>query len=58
MNAQTDTKMYKNVYTGSVDTREGWYYETEDGTVENAVDRGEVVEVEWNEKDESWVETA
>ena len=50
-------QMYMNVATGSVDTKDGWDYELEDGTTVNAVDRGEVVPVEWSEKDEYWVES-
>jgi hypothetical protein len=39
---------YMNEATGSVDTYDGWWYEDEDGNEVNAVDKGEVVEVEWN----------
>ena len=39
---------YMNEATGSVDTYENWWYEDEDGNKVNAVDKGEVVEVEWN----------
>jgi hypothetical protein len=52
-------KMYINLKTGSVDTRDGWNYQTENGQAVNAVDRGEVVEVvkgisgEWVEKSAS-----
>lgn len=49
-------KMYMNAETGSIGTHDDWDYELEDGTVVNAVDRGEVVLVEWSEKDEYWVE--
>lgn len=38
-------KYYMNVATGSVDTKENWDYENEDGETVNAVDLGEVVEV-------------
>jgi len=38
-------KAYMNIHTGSVDTRDGWDYENEDGEIVNAVDLGEVVEV-------------
>lgn len=34
-----------NLEIGSVDIRDGWDYENEDGKTVNAVDRGEVVEV-------------
>jgi len=44
---KTQEKMYMNIETGSVDTREGWYYENESGDTVNAVDLGEVVEVEY-----------
>ena len=40
--------LYMNVATGSVDTHDGWWYEDEDGVEVNAVDRGEVVEIESN----------
>jgi len=40
-----EEKMYMNIETGSVDTRDGWWYDTEDSEHVNAVDRGEVVEV-------------
>lgn len=40
-----DVKMYMNVETGSVDTREDWFYQNIDGETVNAVDLGEVVEV-------------
>jgi hypothetical protein len=49
-------QMYMNVETGSVDTRDGWDYEDENGVTRNAVDEGGVVPVEWSEKDEYWVE--
>ena len=38
-------KYYMNVYTGAVDTKDGWYYEDEEGNTRNAVDDGEVLEV-------------
>ena len=41
-------KKYMNLATGSVDTHDGWWYEDEDGVEVNAVDRGEVVEIESN----------
>ena len=37
--------LYRNPETGSVDTYEGWDYETDDGEQRNAVDSGEVVEL-------------
>ena len=37
---------YMNIATGSVDTHDGWWYEDEDGVEVNAVDRGEVIELE------------
>ena len=51
----TMKKMYMNLATGSVDDYDGWWYHDEDGDFVNAVDLGEVVEVE---KDEAgiWVE--
>ena len=41
-------KKYMNIETGSIDTREGWDYENENGEIVNAVDLGEVVEVDDN----------
>lgn len=48
-------KMYMNTKTGSVDSYEGWHYESDDGNSVNAVDLGEVVEVKKND-DGDWVE--
>ena len=39
-------KQYMNIETGSVDDYDGWWYEDENGEDVNAVDLGEVVEVE------------
>jgi len=47
-------KMYMNAETGSVDTKDGWYYEDIDGKTVNAADKEEVVEVERNKKGD-WV---
>jgi len=49
-----EDQFYMNVETGSVDTKDGWNYENEDGDTVNAVDLGEVVEVEKSE-DGDWV---
>lgn len=55
-----DGEMYMNIETGSLDTYEGWwYYEQDDdgaytGKQVNAVERGEVVAVEWD--GEKWTE--
>lgn len=50
INANADRKtQYINVETGSVDTKDGWDYEDENGDIVNAVDLGEVVEVEKDE---------
>jgi len=48
-------KYYMNKETGSVDTKDGWDYENEKGDIVNAVDLGEVVQVE---KDDSgdWID--
>jgi hypothetical protein len=55
MATQTQSeKMYMNIFTGEVDTRDGWWYEDEDGHTSNAVDFGEVLEVEL--VDGQWVE--
>jgi hypothetical protein len=51
----TMDKMYMNAKTGSVDTRDGWEYVTDQGEKVNAVDRDEVVEVIKDAKGE-WVE--
>lgn len=48
-------KMYMNIETGSVDTRDGWYYKNEFGDTVNAVDLGEVIEVQKDENGD-WVE--
>lgn len=53
MNTRTE-KTYMNVETGCVDTRDGWEYENEMGDIVNAVDLGEVVEVEKDE-DGCWI---
>lgn len=52
---KTQEKMYMNTKTGSVDDYDGWYYENEDGETVNAVDLGEVVEVE-KDANGDWVE--
>ena len=45
-----------NKHTGSVDTRDGWYYQDEfTGELLNAVDRGEVFEVV-KDKNGDWIE--
>lgn len=46
--------MYMNPETGSVDTKEGWTYTNEEGQLVNAVDLGEVVEVE-KDQDGNWI---
>ena len=45
-----------NLATGSVDTKDGWWYENEDGKLVNAVTIGEVVEVQWSEDSQNWIE--
>jgi len=47
-------KYYMNPMTGSIDTYDGWWYETEDGELVNAVDSGDVVEVV--RVDGKWIE--
>lgn len=37
--------MYMSVFSGSVDSYDGWWYENKNGETVNAVDLGEVVEV-------------
>ena len=44
---------YMNIATGSVDTHDGWWYEDEDGVEVNAVDRGEVEEVQEDDDGEN-----
>lgn len=46
--------MYMNLQTGSVGHYDDWDYETEYGLLVNAVDRGEVVRVEWDFKTQTW----
>lgn len=50
------TQMYMNPHTGSVDTYAGWEYETEEGDLVNAVDRGEVIAVVWDSVEKNWIE--
>ena len=47
-------RTYMNTKTGSVDTKDGWDYVTEEGKTVNAVDLGEVVEVVKDENGD-WV---
>jgi len=54
-NESQDTKMYMNIQTGSVDCYDGWYYENELGEKVNAVDLGEVIEVE-KDNNGDWIE--
>ncbi|MCK9324572.1 MAG: hypothetical protein M0P69_03660 [Bacteroidales bacterium] len=51
-----DDATYMNVKTGSVGQRCEWWYKDENGVSVNAVDRGEVIEVEWNAQEENWKE--
>ena len=44
---------YMNLATGSVDTYDGWWYEDEDGVEVNAVDLGEVEEVQEDDDGEN-----
>lgn len=48
--------LYMNISTGSTGHYDDWYYDTEDGETVNAVDKGEVVQVYWNENTENWEE--
>lgn len=45
---------YMNPQTGAIGTKEDWDYEDINGNTRNAVDEGEVVEVE--KKRREWVE--
>ena len=47
---------YMNAYTGSVDGYDGWWYEGERGETMNAADRGEVIEVRWDDAARHWEE--
>ena len=47
-------KYYMNIYTGAVDTYDGWEYEDEDGEIVNAVDLGEVEPVH-RDNEGNWV---
>jgi len=47
-------QMYMNLATGTVDTKDGWDYEGEDGNTVNAVDLGEAVPVE-QDYDGQWI---
>ena len=47
--------IYMNLQTGSVGHYDDWDYETEYGLPVNAVDRGEVVRVEWDFKTQAWI---
>ena len=51
-----DMRVYMNPATGSVDTYDGWWYEDQDGNRVNAVDKGDVIEVTWNEDGQHWTE--
>ena len=51
-----DDQKYMNVETGSVDSRDGWWYENSSGEQLNAVDLGEVVLVFWDKQEECWTE--
>ena len=45
-------QMYMNITTGTVSDYDGWYFEIDDQTIHNAVDRKEVIPVIW--EDETW----
>ena len=48
--------LYMNVKTGNVGSYNAWFYINENGESVNAVDLGEVVEVEWNNENGTWEE--
>ena len=50
-----DTSYYMNIYTGTVDTKDGWDYINEQGLTVNAVDLGEVVKV-IKDQNGDWIE--
>jgi len=43
-------------FTGSVDSHDGWEYEDEDGNILDGVERGEALEVDWDEDAQEWGE--
>ena len=47
-------KIYINVHTGSIGTRDEWFYEDENGNAKSAVDEKEVIL--FNEEDDIWTE--
>jgi hypothetical protein len=49
-----EIKHYMNLATGSIGDYGGWWYE-KDGRLVNAVDLGEVVEVEFDAEKNTWV---
>jgi hypothetical protein len=51
----SNSKTYMNEKTGSLGDYNAWYYENEDGQMVNAVDLGEVTEVELDEETNTWV---
>lgn len=51
-------KVYMEPATGSVDTYDGWWYEDENGNQVNGVDRGELVEVYWDDDVDNWEEAS
>ena len=49
--------LFMNVKTGRVGiSYDMWFYTDENGELVNAVDLGEVVEVEWNHETRAWEE--
>ena len=54
-NGDWDT-IYMNEKTGEIAAYDGWYYTDDDGKSVNAVDLGQVVEVEWNHDNCEWEE--
>lgn len=42
--------------TGAVGTSDGWFYQDENGWTVCAVERGDVVEVRWDDYTDTWVE--
>jgi len=48
--------IFMNEKTGEIDAYDGWYHTDDDGKSVNAVDLGQVVEVEWNHENCEWEE--
>lgn len=52
----SNTQMYMNISTGSVDTQGNWLYTDEAGRGIDPVEARELVEVIWDRITSSWIE--